>query len=63
MTGTTGGVYQWETLDDAKRFDQGRWLDGIRQRNGTGPEIESFETFAVTDNPGGAVTVPRVVPA
>ena len=56
-TGTAGGVYQWQTLEDAKRFYQGPWLDGIRQRYGTYPEIEYFQTVAVTDNPGGAVTV------
>ncbi len=57
-TGTAGGVYQWERLEDAKRFYQGPWLDGIRRRYGTYPEIEYFETFAVTDNPGGTVLIP-----
>ncbi|WP_282187824.1 hypothetical protein [Azospirillum sp. TSO22-1] len=35
----------------------------VRQRCGTDPEIGHFETFAVTDNPGGAVTVPAAGPA
>lgn len=57
-TGIAGGVYQWRTEEDARRFYEGPWLAGIRQRYGTDPEIEFFETFAVTDNPGGIVSVP-----
>lgn len=57
-TGTAGGVYQWETIEDAKRFYQGPWLAGILERYGTYPEIEYFTTFVITDNPGGKVTFP-----
>ena len=53
--GTAGGVYQWESLADAKAFYQGPWLDGILARYGVYPEIEYFVTFAVTENPGGNV--------
>jgi hypothetical protein len=56
--GTAGGVYQWATIEDAKRFYQGPWLDGILERYGMYPEIEYFTTVAITDNPGGIVTVP-----
>ncbi len=56
-TGTAGGVYQWETIEQAKRFYAGPWLDGILDRYGMYPEIEYFTTFAITDNPGGIVTV------
>ena len=55
--GTAGGVYQWASIAEAKRFYSGPWLDGILARYGTYPEIEYFETFAVTDNPGGVVTL------
>jgi hypothetical protein len=55
--GTAGGVYQWETIEDAKRFYQGPWLNGILERYGNYPEIEYFTTFAITDNPGGRVTL------
>ncbi|HYD66207.1 hypothetical protein [Azospirillum sp.] len=58
-TGTAGGVYQWRTLDDAKRFYQGPWLDGILARYGTYPEIEYFDTVAIADAPGGTVAVPE----
>jgi hypothetical protein len=56
-TGTAGGIYQWASLADAKHFYQGAWLDGILARYGTYPDIDYFETVAVTDNPGGAVTL------
>jgi Putative mono-oxygenase ydhR len=56
--GVAGGVYCWQSLEDARRFYQGPWLDGILERYGAYPEIEYFTTFAVTDNPGGRVTLP-----
>jgi hypothetical protein len=54
--GTAGGVYQWESIEDARRFYTGPWLDGILERYGMYPDIEYFTTVAVTDNPGGKVT-------
>jgi hypothetical protein len=57
-SGTAGGVYQWESLDYARRFYQGPWLGGILARYGTYPDIEYFTTLAVTDNPGGEVSIP-----
>lgn len=61
-TGTAGGVYQWHSLADAKRFYQGPWLDGILARYGTYPQIDYFETLAITDNPGGVVSLPSHQP-
>ncbi len=55
--GTAGGVYQWKTIEHAKAFYQGPWLDGILERYATYPQIEYFTTFAITDNPGGIVTI------
>jgi hypothetical protein len=54
-SGWAGGVYQWETIEDARRFYSGPWLDGIVERYGMRPEIEFYEVFAVTDNPRGSV--------
>jgi hypothetical protein len=54
--GVAGGIYQWESLAEAKAFYQGPWLDGIRARYGADPEIEFYTTFAITENPGGKVT-------
>ncbi|WP_168212874.1 MULTISPECIES: hypothetical protein [unclassified Bradyrhizobium] len=51
-----GGVYQWETIDDAKRFYQGPWLAGILSRYSMYPDIEYYSTVALTENPGGVVT-------
>ena len=53
--GTAGGVYQWQTLEDAKAFYSGPWLDGIVERYGMRPQIEFYEVFAVTDNTRGTV--------
>lgn len=61
--GIAGGVYQWTDLSSAERFFTGPWLDGIRRRYGVEPEIEFFKTLAITDNPGGVVTVPEGTPA
>ena len=33
-SGWSGGVYQWQTLADAKAFYTGPWLDGIVERYG-----------------------------
>ena len=57
-SGTAGGVYQWETIEDAKAFYEGEWLSGILERYDMYPDIEYFTTFAIMDNPGGVVTVP-----
>jgi len=54
-SGWAGGVYQWETLADAKAFYSGPWLAGIVERYGMQPQIEYYEVFAVTDNAHGTV--------
>jgi len=54
-SGWAGGVYQWQTLEDAKRFYSGPWLDGITERYGMRPEIAFYEVFALTDNARGTV--------
>jgi hypothetical protein len=57
--GASGGVYQWEHIEDAKAFYHGPWLDGIVQRYGMKPQIEFYEVFAVTDNASGKVKLFR----
>ena len=54
-SGWAGGIYQWETLADAKAFYSGPWLDGIVERYGMKPDIEFYEVFALTDNARGSV--------
>lgn len=55
--GTAGGVYQWESLEQAKAFYSGPWRQGIVERYGMEPEIEYFTVFAVTNNAEGSVKV------
>ena len=53
--GWAGGVYQWETIEDARAFYGGPWLDGIVERYGMKPQVEFYEVFALTDNARGTV--------
>jgi len=55
--GTAGGVYQWRTLEQAKSFYSGPWLDGIVARYGMEPEIQYFTVFCITDNENKTVRV------
>lgn len=57
-SGWAGGIYQWESLEDAKAFYSGPWLQGIVERYGMRPQIEYYEVFAVTDNARGTVELP-----
>jgi hypothetical protein len=50
-----GGVYQWQTLEDAQAFYSGPWRVGIIERYGMPPEIEYCEVFALIDNAQGRV--------
>ena len=43
----------WKTLEAARAFFSGPWLDGIRERYGIEPRISHFETFAVADAKDG----------
>ena len=52
-----GGVYQWETREDAEAFYSGPWRAGIVERYGVEPEIEYFTVFCITDNAAGEVRV------
>jgi hypothetical protein len=56
--GSAGGVYRWTDRASAERFYSGPWRDEIRERYDSEPEIEFFHTIAITDNPGGVVSVP-----
>jgi hypothetical protein len=56
-SGVAGGVYQWETLKDAKAFYSGPWRKGIIERYGMAPEIEYFTVFCITDNDKGEVRI------
>ena len=57
--GWAGGVYLWQSRAAAEAFYTGPWVQGIRERYGTDPEIRYFYTAAVTDNSLGAVLLPE----
>jgi hypothetical protein len=48
--GWAGGVYLWQTREQAEAFYTGPWLDGIRERYGMDPQIKLFQTACITDN-------------
>ena len=56
-SGWAGGVYQWQSIEDARAFYSGPWLAGIVERYGMQPQIEYYTVFAVTDNTRGTVEV------
>ena len=56
-SGWAGGVYQWQSIEDARAFYSGPWLAGIVERYGMQPQIEYYTVFAVTDNVRGTVEV------
>jgi hypothetical protein len=51
--GVAGGTYLWESIEAAKQFYSGPWLDGIRKRYGVDPQITYYETFAIADAVSG----------
>lgn len=48
-SGRAGGIYLWERIEDAKKFYEGEWLNGILHRYGNYPQIEYFTNFAIFD--------------
>ena len=55
-----GGSYIWETLEAAKAFYNGPWLEGIRARYGCEPRVTYFETYAVADQATGYAGAPPI---
>ena len=55
-----GGSYIWESLEAAKAFYNGPWLEGIRARYGCEPRITYFETYAVADQATGYAGEPPI---
>ena len=55
--GVAGGIYQWQSLRDAKKFYAGPWRKGIIERYGMPPEIEYYTVFCITDNSTGQVRI------
>jgi heme-degrading monooxygenase HmoA len=55
--GVGGGVYLWESREDAERFYTGPWLEGIRRRDGVDPTSTYFETLVICDVAEPAIRV------
>ena len=54
---TGGGVYLFESREDAERLYDDAWKASIRERYGVEPSIEYFESPVIVDNDAGAISV------
>ena len=52
---TAGGVYLWESREDADKLFTDDWRDFIFDKYGVEPEIVYFHTPVVVDNLGGEI--------
>jgi hypothetical protein len=48
-----GGVYLFESQEDADRLYTAEWRASIRQRYGAEPDIQYFENPVIVDNAAG----------
>ena len=53
---TGGGVYLFNSREDAERLYDEAWRAGIRERLGVEPSIEYFESPVIVDNDTGAIS-------
>lgn len=51
-----GGVYLFESREDAERLYDDAWRAGIRERLGAEPTIEYFDSPVIVDNAAGAIS-------
>ena len=49
-TGTAGGVYLWETREQAETCYKGVWRENFMKSMGAEPNIQFFESLVVVDN-------------
>ena len=52
---TAGGVYLWESEEDAARLYTDEWKKFIREKYGAAPSITDFESPVVVDNVVGVI--------
>lgn len=48
--GTGGGVYLWESREAAERVYSDEWKQTIRERYGSAPKVDYFESPVIVDN-------------
>jgi len=53
--GTAGGVYLWESREDAERLYTDDWKKFIVEKYGAEPSITYFESPVVVDNVSGEI--------
>ena len=54
--GRTGGVYLFDSRENAERFYDAAWRAGIRERLDAEPSIEYFDSPVIVDNDAGAIS-------
>ena len=52
---TAGGVYLWESREDAERMYTPEWREHISKTYGAKPQVQYFETPVVVDNAVGEI--------
>jgi len=52
---TAGGVYLWESQEDAERLYTNEWRKFIQEKYGAEPTVVFFESPVVVDNAAGAI--------
>lgn len=54
--GVGGGVYLWQSIDDARRWHNDAFRQKVIEVYGSAPTITYFETPIVVDNAAGKIT-------
>lgn len=54
--GTAGGVYLWESREDAELLYTVEWKKFIREKYGADPTVTYFDSPVVVDNVAGSIT-------
>jgi hypothetical protein len=50
-----GGVYLWESREDAERVYTGEWKQFVTEKYGTAPTVVYFDTPVIVDNLSGQI--------
>ena len=54
-SGVAGGVYLWNSLEDAERLYTDEWKKFIKDKYGTAPTVSYFESPVIVDNVTGEI--------
>jgi len=58
--GTAGGVYLWQTREDAERLYTDEWKKFIFNKYGTLPSVIYFESPVIVDNATGEIVIDQL---